>query len=73
MNKYLYSVCDLEDYNNSIYTVVAKSTADAKDRIIQQFIEDFEWEDAPDEWEEFYEFAIDHGYSIGWPKDIETL
>lgn len=73
MNKYLYPICDLEDYSNSIYTVVAKSTEDAKDRIMQQLIDDFEWDNAPDDWNDFYEYAVDNGYVIGWPKDIETI
>lgn len=71
MNKYLIPIC-YDDSDISIETIVAKSLSEAKDKLIQKFINDYEY-DAPDDWRDFIKYMYEHYVTIGEPQDIETF
>lgn len=71
MNKYLVPIC-YDDGDVSIDVIMAKSLSNAKDKVIQKFINDYEY-DAPDEWNDFLGYMYEHYVSIGEPQDIETF
>jgi hypothetical protein len=71
MNTYLVPIVD-SDYNPFILKVIAVGYNEAKDKIMQTFYEDFEWELFTD-WDEFVDDLIQHDWNIGEISDKDDF
>lgn len=71
MNTYLVPIAD-ED-SAWIEKFSAKSLSDCKDKIVERYINELNWDTCPEEWEDFVKYAWDRYYIFGTPQDIETF
>lgn len=72
MTKFLFPVCDCDGVN-IIESVTASSIEDAKDKIIQRYLDMYDDLES-DNWEDFLvEMDASYGVLIGDLYDIETL
>lgn len=69
-NKYIVPISREDDAWNEV--VYATSFEDARNKVIELFINDYEF-DCPDDWVEFHRWMWEHYYAVGDPVDIETL
>lgn len=69
MNKYVFSVCDLDTEKLQIKSLSAISLEDCKDEIMNMYNE---YSDAL-EWDDFLDDLNDHNIIISQIKDIEEL
>ena len=72
MSKYIYSVCDIQAGCNSIYSVMAHNITECQEKIMQNIIEDYDFDDNFT-YPEFVQFLDDHDILISEIEDIETL
>lgn len=73
MTKFIYPVCNYDNGNTYIETVLASSIEDAEDRIIKRYFAMYDDLES-DNWDDFLaEMDSEHGILIGDLYDIEAL
>ena len=74
MNKYIIPICDIDSSQIWIKEILAKSTNDCKEKLMQYIINSFEIEEDMDDYRSFIEL-MDTNYNvlIGDIKEIDEM
>lgn len=74
MNKYIVPICDISASNIWIKTVMARSSSECQDKVMEELIDYYDMENNFSNYREFIKF-IDSNYDIlvGDVKDIDEL
>lgn len=74
MNKYIIPICDIDKGEVWIKVIIAKSTNDCQEKLIQYIIDTYDIDDRTTSYKEFIKFIdSEHNILIGRIKDIEEL
>lgn len=72
MNKYIVPICDIEAGCVWNKVILAKSIPDCKDKLIEELIEYYNFDDF-DNYNEFMSYLDDQNILVGNIKDIDEL
>ena len=72
MNKYVVPICDIEAGSVWNKIILAKSIPDCKDKLIEELIEYYNFEEF-DNYNEFMSYLDDQNILVGQIKDIDEL